>query len=197
VLPQEIPAGLDVTVPVPVPVGVTYSVNCGAAWSVNVAVQLLLAVSVNDELALVPVHLPDQPPKTEPDAAAAVRVTAVLAAKDVLQVLPHETPAGLDVTVPEPVPAFATDTVYCTGALTVNVATHVALELTVLLTEALVPLQLPDQPLKVDPDAAAADNVTTLPVRNRCVQSLPHEMPDGEEFTLPAPLPDKLTVSRE
>ena len=191
------PAGLDVTVPVPVPEGVTNNVNWGAACNVKVAVQLLFAVKLNADVAAVPVHLPDQPLKTEPEAAAAVKVTAVLALSEVLHVPPHEMPAGLDVTVPEPVPALATETVYFTGALTVNVATQVALPLIDLLTDALVPLQLPDQPLKVDPDAAAAVNVTTLPLRNRCVQSLPHEMPDGDEVTLPAPLPDKLTVSRE
>ena len=152
---------------------------------------------MNEEVALVPVQLPDQPLKTEPEAAAAVKLTAVLAVTAVLQVLPQEMPAGLEVTVPEPAPAFATDTVYFAGALSVNVAVQVALTLSVLLTDALVPLQLPDQPLNVDPDAAAAHNVTTLPLRYRCVQSLPHEMPDGDEVTLPAPSPDRVTFSRQ
>ncbi len=51
---------------------------------------------------------PDQPVKVEPDAALAVRVTAVPGLKLAEQVLPQLIPAGELVTVPEPVPAFCT-----------------------------------------------------------------------------------------
>jgi hypothetical protein len=44
--------------------------------------------------------------KVEPVAAVAVRVTLALASKAALQVAPQSMPAGVEVTVPLPVPAF-------------------------------------------------------------------------------------------
>jgi hypothetical protein len=57
---------------------------------------LLFIVTVQVEL--VPEHAPVHPVKVEPEAAVAVSVTAVPAAKVV--------PVGLLVTVPDPVPDF-------------------------------------------------------------------------------------------
>src|SRR6266542_4490124 len=54
-----------------------------------------------------PVQSPDQPVKVEPTEAAAVNVTGT-AAKGAEQVEPQSMPAGLEVTVPEPVPVLAT-----------------------------------------------------------------------------------------
>jgi hypothetical protein len=55
---------------------------------------------------------PDQPAKTEPPAGVAVKVTLVPGAKLVLQVAPHEIPAGVDATVPDPPPLFVTVSTY-------------------------------------------------------------------------------------
>jgi hypothetical protein len=57
---------------------------------------------------LVPEHAPLHPPKVEPLVALAVRVTEVPLAKLALHVLPQLIPAGLLVTVPEPLPASVT-----------------------------------------------------------------------------------------
>ena len=96
VAPQEMPAGALVTVPVPVPLGLTDSVKVCTA---KVAVTVVAALSVTEQVP-VPEQLPPlQPVKVEPAAGAAVKVTAVPLANAAAQVVPHETPAGALVTV--------------------------------------------------------------------------------------------------
>jgi hypothetical protein len=58
--------------------------------------------------APVPVQAPLQPAKTEPGEALWDRVTTVPCVKLAVQVPPQPMPAGLLVTVPVPLPAFAT-----------------------------------------------------------------------------------------
>jgi hypothetical protein len=68
-------------------------------------------MSVNAQGA-VPMHPPPlQPVKVELAVLAALSVTCVPVAKLVLQVLPQAMPDGLLVTVPEPVPFLATESV--------------------------------------------------------------------------------------
>src|SRR5256885_87220 len=98
------PAGLESTVPAPEPASVTDS---GYAIRVNVAVTALAAVIVTLH-APVPLHAPDQPANVDPVAALAVSNTTVPWVKLAEQVVPHEMPAGLDVTVPLPEPARVT-----------------------------------------------------------------------------------------
>ena len=57
----------------------------------------------------VPLHAPPHPVKVDPVVAVAVRVTLVPEVTVALQVLPQVIPAGLEVTVPVPVPALVTD----------------------------------------------------------------------------------------
>ncbi len=99
VAPQLIPVGELVTVPVPVPAGVTVNVNRGTKDAVTVSVEFTVTVQVP-----VPVQAPPQPPKTEPPAATAVRITLVPEVNVAEQVAPQVMPAGLLVTVPLPVP---------------------------------------------------------------------------------------------
>src|SRR5437867_1194939 len=99
VAPQVIPAGLLVTVPEPVPALATVSTKVGA----KVAVTVIAAESV---IVHAPVPLqppPLQPVKVEPAAGMALRVTTVPLAKLAVHVAPQVIPAGLLVTVPEPV----------------------------------------------------------------------------------------------
>jgi hypothetical protein len=60
---------------------------------------------------------PLHPTKVEPAAGEAVSVTTVPAVKELPQVLPQEIPAGLEVTVPVPVPAKLTVSEREAGAL--------------------------------------------------------------------------------
>jgi hypothetical protein len=57
----------------------------------------------------LPEQAPLQPEKVDPGAGAAVSVTTVPELKPALHVAPQLMPAGEDVTVPLPVPAFVTE----------------------------------------------------------------------------------------
>jgi len=105
VAPQEMPAGLLVTVPIPEPVLFTVSVK---AWRAKVAVTVVAAVSVTVQVAVPEQPPPLQPEKVEPAAGAAVKVTEVPLANAAEHVAPHAMPAGLLVTVPAPAPALLT-----------------------------------------------------------------------------------------
>ena len=73
--------------------------------------------------------------------------------------MPQLTPAGVEVTVPVPVPAFVT--VRAMGIrLKVAVTERAALMVT---WQAPVPVQAPLQPAKVEPAVAAWLRVTTVP----------------------------------
>jgi hypothetical protein len=67
-----------------------------------------------------------------------------------------------------------------------------------IVTEQLeiVPEHAPDQPLKVPPDAAVAESVTTVPGSNALVQVVPQEMPEGLDVTVPDPDSVTLNVGR-
>src|SRR5207244_3279543 len=118
VAPQLMPAGALVTVPLPVPAGVTVrEKRCGVKGAVTV---------VAAERVTVQVPLPEQPPpvqpvKVEPAAGVAVNVTAVPLVKLAEHVAPQVIPAGLLVTVPEPVPAAVTVSENVGGAVAAHV----------------------------------------------------------------------------
>ena len=81
-----------------------------AAVALNVAVTFAAVFMVTTQ-ALVPEQAPLQPAKDEPTAGEALRVTDAPGVKDCEQVVPQLMPAGLLVTVPEPVPLLVTDKV--------------------------------------------------------------------------------------
>jgi hypothetical protein len=122
----------------------------------NVAVQPMLPVIVTVPAV---VQLPDQPANVEPEADVAVKVTAVPLLSVVEQELPQLIPVGLLVTVPVPVPARLTVSVYAVMRLN----TAVQLMLAFIVTLPSVQSALPDQLAKVEPVAGAAVNFTTLP----------------------------------
>src|SRR5438132_13901779 len=99
------PAGMAVTLPLLEPSRVTERVNwITPAETPKRANTVVLAVRV-----MVHVPVPVQPPpvhpsKVEPLAGVAVRVTCVPLSKEAEQVAPQLIPAGLEVTVPLPVP---------------------------------------------------------------------------------------------
>ena len=86
----------------------------------NVAVTARESAFIVNTQFPVPVHEPLQPANVDPLAAVAVSVTAALPPKLALQVVPQLMPAGADVTVPLPVPAFVT--LSGTGSAALNVA---------------------------------------------------------------------------
>src|SRR5439155_3905009 len=64
----------------------------------------------------------------------------------------------------------------------------------IVTVQAPVPVQLPLQPLKVEPAAGAAVKVTMVPMANAAEQVAPQEMPAGLLVTVPAPAPAIETV---
>src|SRR5438093_415988 len=189
VVPQEIPAGALVTVPVPAPVLLTVSEKLCSA---KVAVTVVAAPSVTEQVP-VPVQPPPlQPVKAEPAAGVAVSVTAVPLANVAEQVVPQAIPAGALVTVPLPAPLGLTVNVkVCSAKLAVTVVAAPS------VTEQVpVPAQPPPlQPVKVEPAAGAAVSVTAVPLANEAEHVVPQEMPAGALVTVPLPAPLRLTVS--
>src|SRR5438309_2854515 len=125
----------------------------------------------------VPVQPPPlQPLKIEPVAGAAVNVTAVPLAYGAEQVAPQVMPAGALLTVPLPVPAVLTVRVKV-GTVNVAVTVVEALRVTVQVP---VPVQPPPlQPLKIEPVAGAAVNVTAVPLAYGAEQVAPQEIASG------------------
>jgi hypothetical protein len=150
----------------------------------NVAVTEVAALTVTAQVP-VPEQAPLQPANDEPAAGAAVRVLAVPGVTDCEQVAPQLMPAGLLVTVPEPVPPFVTDSV--TGTR-LNVAVTEAAALTVT-AQVPVPEQAPPQPAKDEPAAGAAVRVMAVPDVTDCEQVAPQLMPVGLLVTVPEPVP--------
>ena len=106
VVPQLMPDGLVVTTPAPVPAFETASTLAGMKVAVTAALAVPDTVQVN-----VPLQAPPQLTKTDPGFAVAISVTLVPKVNPALQVAPQVMPAGALVTVPAPVPDFATDSV--------------------------------------------------------------------------------------
>jgi hypothetical protein len=104
-VPQEIPLGLLVTVPVPLPVPDLLTVNWFVGMVLNVADTLEVPVTVQGPL---PEHAPPQLTNDEPAAAAAFKATEVPGSNWFEQIAPQLMPAGVEVTVPLPVPCLVT-----------------------------------------------------------------------------------------
>ncbi len=134
----------------------------------------------------VPEHAPLQPVKEDPAAGAAVKVTAVPVVNAVEQAVPQEMPAGALVTVPLPAPDLVTVSAK-DDCMKVAVTFWAVLIVTVQVL--VVPVQPPPQPVKVEPAAGVAVNVTAVPLVNDAEQVAPQEMPAGALVTVPEPAP--------
>jgi hypothetical protein len=145
----------------------------------KVAVTARAAVIVVMQVPL-PVQAPLQPVKVEPELGVAVRVTVVPELRLALQVVPQLMPAGVEMTVPLPVPALVTVSVYIVPLVVLNVAETDRAWLMVR-TQGFVPVQAPPQPAKLEPAATSATRVTTDPLAKLALQVEPQSTPDGVE----------------
>ena len=149
------PAGLLVIVPLPVPLLLVVSAKL---CRLNVAVTDWAEV-IETTQEPVPVHAPLQPANVEPAAAVAVSVTEVPLLKVAEQVAPQLMPAGELVTLPLPVPAFASvNEKVC--SVKVAVTDCAAL---IEAAQEPVPVHAPLQPVKSDPADGVAVSVTEVP----------------------------------
>jgi hypothetical protein len=112
-------------------------------------------------------------------------VTAVLLAKEALQVPGQLIPLGLLVTVPEPLGVMVTWRVGTEVKVAVTAAAAV-----ITTEQVLVPLHAPLQPENVEPLPAEAESVTVVLPAKSAVQVAPQLMPDGVLVTTPAPETD-------
>ena len=88
--------------------GTTGTTGVSAGMTVKVAVTERATSSVTVQVSAVPLQAPLQPANVEPDVAIAVSVTVAPFVKSASQVTPQAISAGLLLTVPLPVPSFAT-----------------------------------------------------------------------------------------
>src|SRR5260221_4792044 len=82
---------------------------------VSNAAVTLVAASIVTRHAPIPLHAPLQPANADPSAGAANSATEAAGEKFSVQVAPQLIPAGLEVTLPLPVPDFVTDIAYTVG----------------------------------------------------------------------------------
>lgn len=104
--------------------------------------------------------------------------------KAALHVVPHETPAGDDVTVPLPATWIVR---VCWMRL--KVATTCVLPDTVTTHGPEPEHPPPTQRTKVLPSAAVADNATIVPLVHVEAHTDPHVRPTGFDVTVPLPVP--------
>jgi hypothetical protein len=185
-----------VTVPVPSICIATLSVR----FCVKTAVVAASPVSVSEQVFVVsPLHAPTQPVKTEPPApGVAVSVTVVPSAKVLLHVETMQLiPPGIEATEPVPLPPMVTVSVRMTvGGSNVAVADVSVLSVNVH-APVPAPLHAPAQPANVEPPpAGVAVSVTSVPSAKEALH-VPEEqeIPEGEEVTVPLPLPAIVTES--
>jgi len=139
----------------------------------------------------VPEQSPDQPMNLEPAAALAVSVTGVPPLNCAVQVVPQLIPAGELVTVPEPLPDFATVSVGNGTKVAVTVVSEVSATVHVPVPEH----PPPDQPAKTEPVSDDAVSVTVVPCAKVNAQMLPQSKPDGLDVIEPEPAPAFAAVS--
>lgn len=71
---------------------------------------------------------------------------------------------------------------------------HIELAFTTTVAFAAVPAQLPDQPVNDEPAFAAAVMDTVVFCGKLYEHALPHAIPTGVELTVPAPVPERVTI---
>src|SRR5262245_63719176 len=146
---------------------------CVTVLNVAVTVRAWVMATVQ---APVPVHAPLQPANVDPVAALAVSVTLVPLAKlafCVVHVVPQLMPAGLDVTVPVPVPALFSVSVWFVATVLNVASTERACVLATVKPP--VPVHAPLQPANVDPLAADAVSVTLVPLAKLAFCGVPED----------------------
>jgi hypothetical protein len=151
--------------------------------AVKIAFTVLIALIVTVQVP-VPLQAPDQPVKVLPEVGVAVREIIVFNATLVEQLDPQEIdPPELE-TVPVPVPDLVTKRVIADPEANTALTDFTAFTLT---TQVPVPLQAPDQPLKLYPDDGVAVSVTEVPDLTVTEQVAPQEIDPPELETMPEP----------
>lgn len=163
------------------------------ALATNVAVTSLLPPTVCVQVGEVPEQAPPHAPNDEPAAGVAVKVTAVPAAKLLLQVPPQVIPVGELSTVPLPTPALVTVSTCVTGAE--NMAVTVVAPDTVTSQVPVPPHPPPLQPSKIELPEGVAVSVTLAPLAYVDEHVTPQLINASPLVTVPEPVPGFVTVN--
>jgi hypothetical protein len=155
----------------------------------KVAVTAAAATSDTEQLALVPVHAPDQPANMLPAVAVAVSVTMALGSNALEHVDPQAIPLGFDATDPAP----DTDTVSI--GRTVNSASTFFAVSSVTEHVDSEPEHAPDQPVNADEASGDALNTIDVPGAYPSLHDVPQSMPTGFDVTCPLPVPAVPTLN--
>jgi hypothetical protein len=99
--------------------------------------------------------------------------------------------ASPETTVPPPLPVLVT---VKAPVVRVNVASTLCARSTVT-THAPVPAQAPAQPANIEVPSGVAERVTTCPPSKAYEHVGPQLIPDGDDVTVPPPLPAIVTVT--
>jgi hypothetical protein len=135
---------------------------------------------------------PPQPAKADAPLGTAVRVTEVPSLNGVEQVGWQSMAAGLEDTLPLPLPPIVTVNVW-ELTRTPNPAVTDWAELIVTM-QLPVPVHAPPHPVNVDDPLGTTLRVTAVPVSNDAEHVAPQAMPDGVEVTVPPPVPFLATL---
>jgi hypothetical protein len=162
---------------------------CSVAAKVAVTDPAALRVTLQ---AALPVHAPLQPEKASLGAGVSLSVTWLFWGKLAEHVVGQLIPAGLLVTVPDPVPATVTDMVtdVITAAAKVAVTELAAVRVTL---QAALPVHAPLQPEKVLLVPGVSLSVTWLFCGKFAEHVVGQLIPAGVLVTVPVPVPDKVT----
>ena len=161
-----------------------------AAWAV-------LIVIVQE--VLEPLHAPPQERKAKPASGVAVRVTSVPGSRVALQLEAGQSRTLIAPAVPPTLPPAPAETVrVCCTRLKVAV-TEVAAVGAKLHTGSLPQVPAPLQPAKREPLEASAVRLTVPPLAKGALHTAPDSAeqltPEGEDPTLPVPLPARANVT--
>jgi hypothetical protein len=165
----------------------TWSWNVpGVNVAVTVFAAFMLTVQVLPELLVHPLQLWSD----EPAEAVAVNTTLLSRSKSALQVEPQFIPAGDEVTVPVPAPAFVI--VSCVGTMNEAVTDLLVL---IGIVQLPVPEQAPPQPTNVNPAPAFALRVAVPPQLYVALQVVPQLILLSVVVTELAPAPEPVFVT--
>jgi len=191
---QEMPGGLDTTVPWPELVTVSV---CVSVTTVLLKLAKILAAADTVKAQLVPWQMaPPYPSKCELALAVLLKVMTVPGAACIRQVPGHLMPAGDEVTVPAPAPSTSTSTVTRPCAWAPKAA-PTAVSADRVTSQPPVPEQAPLQPVNCMPAAGVAVRCTTAPAVSACEQVEVQLIDPSAEVTVPPPVTVTLKTGPE
>src|SRR4051812_6479468 len=160
--------------------------HCGLTITSNCATRALPPATLQ---SAVPEHVPLQPVNAEPAAACACSTIVLVGCA--VHVPGQSMPAGVEMTLPEPVPVSCTVTRNDGGGAAKLAVT--AWSASIVSVHGPVPAQSPCHPLNEPPGSGPAVRTTAVPAGRSCLQSVRHTRLGATLWTDPGPVTCTLT----